>query len=108
MGMASLIRHTTILFILLAVGLALVLFSLKYEVRALEEELSSVRGATADERRAIHVLNAEWNHLTTPDRLVTLAGRHLDLEPTRPAQVGAIEDLPPPGRVARSGESAPQ
>jgi cell division protein FtsL len=75
------IRHTTVLFILLAGALSLVLFTVKYQVQDLEHELKTlVRNIDANQR-AIHVLNAEWSHLNNTDRLRRLAERHLGMQP---------------------------
>jgi cell division protein FtsL len=89
-----LVKHTTLLFIILAVGLALVLFSIKYEVQDLKDELSEVNRQIVAEQRALHILHAEWSHLTDPERLMTLSGNHLDLEPLLPEQLGSFAALP--------------
>lgn len=89
-----LVKHTTLLFGVLAVGLALVLFSIKYEVQDLKNELSDVNGQIVAEQRALHILHAEWSHLTDPERLMTLSDNHLDLEPLLPEQLGSFAALP--------------
>jgi cell division protein FtsL len=89
-----LVKHTTILFIVLAIGLALVLFSIKYKVQDLMDELSEVSGQIVAEQRALHILHAEWSHLTDPERLMTLSRKHLDLEPLLPEQLGSFAALP--------------
>lgn len=89
----SLLRQTTLLFVVLAVGLALVLFSVKYEVQDLEVELSDVQRNIAREQRALHVLTAEWSHLNEPARLRRLAERHLDLAPVTPRQIASFASL---------------
>jgi cell division protein FtsL len=82
------------LFIVLAVGLALVLFSIKYEVQDLKDELSEVNRQIVAEQRALHILHAEWSHLTDPERLMTLSSKHLDLQPLLPEQLGSFAALP--------------
>ena len=89
-----LVKHTTILFSVLAVGLALVLFSIKYKVQDLKDELSEVNGQIVAEQRALHILHAEWSHLTDPERLMTLSSNHLDLQPLLPEQLGSFAALP--------------
>jgi cell division protein FtsL len=89
-----LVKHTTLLFIVLAVGLALVLFSIKYEVQDLKDELSEVNRQIVAEQRALHILHAEWSHLTDPERLMTLSSKHLDLQPLLPEQLGSFAALP--------------
>lgn len=90
----SLLHQTTLLFVVLAVGLALVLFSVKYEVQDLEVELSQVQRNIVGEQRALHVLTAEWSHLNEPARLRRLAERHLDLAPVTPRQIVSFASLP--------------
>lgn len=109
---AGFFRQTTVLFGVLAIGLALVLFGVKYEVQGLEEELTSLDQDIANERRSIHVLRAEWAYLNNPDRLRGLARTHLDLQPLEPEQLGSFASLPwptPPTKtaavVARHNES---
>lgn len=98
MGGSGLLKHTTVLCLVLATGLALVLFFVKYEVQSLERELGEIHRAVAEDRAAVRVLRAEWSHLTDPARLRQLAQRHLDLAPLEPVQLGTdadIADLPP-------------
>lgn len=99
----ELFRHTTLLFLVLAVGLALVLFSVKYQVQDLEEELSALNRELAAERKAVRVAQAEWSYLTEPERLLRLSKRHLRLEPLRPDQLGSFTDLPIPPPPADGG-----
>jgi len=93
MGGSSLLKHTTLLCLVLAVGLALVLFFVKYEVQSLKRELSDLNRTLAEDRRAVRVLRAEWSHLTDPDRLRGLAQRHLDMVPVDPSQLGTAADI---------------
>jgi cell division protein FtsL len=92
-GVSSLFKHTTVLFLLLAVGLALVLFSVKYQVQDLEEELGRLNREIAYERQATHVLKAEFSYLTDAERLRRLSDRFLDLEPVQPRQIGSFAAL---------------
>ncbi|TVR98751.1 MAG: hypothetical protein EA406_05685 [Rhodospirillales bacterium] len=92
----ALVKHTTVVFVILAIGLAMVLFSIKYQVQDLEGQLSRVHRQIEVERRAHHVLQAEWSYLTDPERLRRLAERHLDLAPLGPRQVGSFAALPRP------------
>ncbi len=86
-------KQTTVLFLVLAGGLALVLFSVKYKVQDLEEELSSLNRQIAYEHRAVHVLNAEFSYLVDARRLRRLAAQHLDMEPIQPDQLGTFASL---------------
>jgi hypothetical protein len=92
-GWSSLVRHTTVLFLLLAGGLATVLFSVKYQVQDLEDELGRLNREIATERRTTHVLKAEFSYLTDADRLRRLSDRFLDLKPVQPGQIGSFAAL---------------
>ncbi|MEG3618811.1 hypothetical protein V5T82_10125 [Magnetovibrio sp. PR-2] len=81
------IRHTTLLFVILAGGISAVLFSVKYQVHELEDNHTRLLKELDEERRALHVLHAEWATLNDPRRLETLASEHLGLEPVPPRQV---------------------
>lgn len=97
------IRQTTVLALLLAGGLSLVLFSVKYRVQDLEREFDGINRAIAADRQAIHVLEAEWSHLNNPGRLRSLASRYLGLGPIEPEQLGTIDRLP----MRPGGEGSP-
>ena len=86
-------RHTTLLFLLLAGALSVALFSVKYQVQDLEEELIDLNKTIIGERQAIHVLQAEWSHLNNPERLGKLAERHLGMKPASPSQLASFKDV---------------
>ena len=86
-------KQTTVLFLLLAVGLAMVLFSVKYQVQDLEDELAALNRAIAFERQSTHVLRAEFSYLTDPERLRRLSEQYLDLEPVQSHQIGSFASL---------------
>ena len=81
------IRHTTVLFILLAGALSLVVFGVKYQVQDLEHELTTLNRDIKAHERSIHVLNAEWSHMNNPNSLRKLAKRHLGMQPVQTKQL---------------------
>ena len=91
---SNMVRHSTLLFLLLAGALSLALFVLKYQVQDLEDELMQLNRTIVSDTQAIHVLKAEWSHLNDPARLRALSERHLNLSPVHPVQLGTLEDLP--------------
>ncbi len=98
-------RRTTMLFVSLAAALSLALFSLKYQVQDLEDEFVGLNRSILAERRAMHVLEAEWSYLNDPARLGALAARHLGLRPVESEQLGTLATL----SVLSSGrEAAPR
>ncbi len=86
-------RRTTVLFVFLAAALSLALFSLKYQVQDLEDEFVGLNRSISAERRAMHVLEAEWSYLNDPVRLGALAARHLGLRPVESEQMGTLGTL---------------
>lgn len=87
-------RYSTVLFLLSAGALSLVLFSVKYQVQDLEQELKDLNRAIISDREAIHVLKAEWAYLNDPTRLRVIVDRYFDLEPVRPDQLATFEAVP--------------
>ncbi len=86
-------RRTTVLFVFLAAALSLALFSLKYQMQDLEDEFVGLNRSILAERRATHVLEAEWSYLNDPVRLGPLAARHLGLRPVESEQMGTLVTL---------------
>lgn len=90
------IGRTTLLWFALASLVMFGLFHVKYQVAALEEELTRLNAATLREQNQIHVLEAEWSYLNRPSRLEELSERYLQLKPMQPAQLTSIAALPRP------------
>lgn len=88
------IRRRNIFWIVLAGTLGYGLYHLKHEVQALEDELFRLNRQILAEQETIHVLRAEWSYINQPQRLQSLAARHLELQPTKPAQLGSLASLP--------------
>jgi hypothetical protein len=76
------------------VSSALYAYTIKYGTTLEAEQLQKIKAKTQRERDAIAVLKAEWQFLTRPDRLQTLADRHLDLLPFSVTQVVRASDIP--------------
>ena len=87
------IRQTTLFALLVAAGLSLLLFSVKYQVQQLEAELTGIERGIVSEERAIHVLRAEWAHLNEPGRLRQLAEKHLGMGPISARQMNSFDGL---------------
>lgn len=103
-GWSTVWRQTTVLFLVLAGGLALVLFTVKYKVQDLEQELSQLNREIAHEHRTVHVLRAEFSHLVEAGRLRRLATEHLHMEPIQPDQLTTFASL---GEDAEEGGDDP-
>ncbi len=76
------------------VSSAVYAYSIKYETTLAAEQLQKMRAKTQRERDAIAVLKAEWQFLNRPDRIQTLADRHLDLQAFSATQVVKASDIP--------------
>ncbi len=107
---ATFLRYTTVLFLLLAGGISLVLFSVKYQVLDLEGTQQRLKRELGSERRALHVLRAEWAQVNNPARLRALAIKTLGMGPIRPSQVmdvGAVKAIPRRENVGSNTRGAP-
>ncbi len=62
---------------ILAIGVGVSLFLLKYKVQDLEDQLHASQAQVARDRAAIKVLQAEWTYLNDPERLRRLSSEHL-------------------------------
>jgi len=90
------IRIGHALWLALPIAAGVGLFEIKFQVQALEEELTGLRRKIVQHQDAIHVLHAEWSYLNAPGRLAELSRRHLELAPIAPVQLGRLDDLPEP------------
>lgn len=87
-------RGMTVLWGILALGIGIALFLVKYQVQETEADLRRVQAQIRADRSALHVLNAEWTFLNDPARLTALATRVLGLEPIAPHQMVSMSTLP--------------
>ena len=100
------LRWTTLLWLVsFAVAVGLV-FQIKYAVQHLEDQLAYAQARIHNDREALHILRAEWSYLNSPDRLASLAERHLKLAPIPAERMIGFADLPYPG--SDEEEEAPQ
>ena len=88
------IRPFDIVCLALVVAVSITLYGVKYRAQSLEEDVARLHLKIGEEQDAIGVLRAEWGYLTKPDRLQSLAGRHLSLRPLEASQIVTFGDLP--------------
>lgn len=69
------------------------LFQVKYEVIQLETQLDQIKRQIIQDRQTIHLLKAEWGHLTDPTRLSRLSEQYLKFIPVRPTQMAGIRSF---------------
>ncbi|MBP9752356.1 MAG: hypothetical protein KBD31_00895 [Proteobacteria bacterium] len=72
------IKGTTLTFTVIAMLVGMILFRLKYEVLALENTHHQIQKSIEDTKESIHVLRAEWAHLTDPSRIQKLSAKYLN------------------------------
>ncbi len=70
------------------------MFQIKFEVQALEAELTALNNDIRAREEAIRVLRAEWSYLNEPNRLAALAARYLELTPVGVNQLVRFNDVP--------------
>ena len=70
------------------------LFVIKNEVISLERELKQINEQMLEDRREIHVLSAEWAHLSDPQRLRELAGEYANLRPLKAEKIISFSSIP--------------
>lgn len=87
-------RTINVLAVLLLIGAAVTVYKIKYEATWQAVEVERLNRQIEREKVAINILNAEWAHLTRPDRIQNLAEKNLDLKPADPRQRIALIDLP--------------
>jgi hypothetical protein len=87
-------RSAALILFALSIVAGGVLFSVAFEVSALEDRLIVLNQEITSDRDAIHVLRAEWSYLNQPERLEGLSRRYLDLQPLEGSQFSEIAALP--------------
>ena len=70
------------------------MFVMKNKVQSLEKELAQINENIKDDVKTIHVLNDEWSHLNSPERLRELAAKHIALNPVQAEQIINYSALP--------------
>jgi hypothetical protein len=88
-------------------GLSFLLFSVRTQVQAIEEDIARIERQQILERESLHVLQAEWSYLTRPARLQELASRVNGLQPTRYTQMATWESVPMKGSALAASAPAP-
>src|SRR5262245_45604593 len=82
-----------------AVATAVGLFTVKYKVQDLEEQIDRTNQKIIASQQATHILKVEWAHLNEAERIEKLAQKHLKLEQANIKQVARLETLKPePGK----------
>lgn len=86
-------QRPTFLFVLMAAGVGLGLFQLKYQVMNLEQDHRRIRKIIRETDEAIHILKAEWAHLNDPKRLQGLCERYLAVSSIQGSQLVSLQHV---------------
>jgi len=84
----------TVFWLFMGVLAAFGLYNVKYRVQELKVEVAQAETQLREEKKNLHVLEAEWTYLNRPDRLRQLSSKFLDLKPAQGAQLGDVAALP--------------
>ncbi len=87
------LRFVNVCLALGLVALAYVIYEVKYEARALDDEIAQLKTNIEAERDAVAVLRAEWSLLNRPERIERLAEKYLKLAPAKPNQLVTLDTL---------------
>lgn len=87
------LRFVNICLVLGLVALAYVIYEVKYEARALDEEIAGLQKDIEAERDGVAVLRAEWSLLNRPERIERLALKYLKLAPARASQLVTLDTV---------------
>lgn len=95
-------RIPLLVMMLVIVGAAFMLYRVKYEVQALQQQIVESERELAHEREALRVVSAEWAYLNRPERLRQLAAKYLSSGSLTVEQIAEIEAIPFPRQVEAS------
>ena len=85
----------------------LALYHVSERTRLAGVDLNRVNRQIATEHATIDVLQVEWSHLASPERIATLAQSKLGLDNTATVQLSSLELLPRRGEDAAPLTSSP-
>lgn len=80
--------------LMIAVLSGICLFVLKYQVKEEERQLQTIHREILQNKREIHMLEAEWAHLNDPQRLLELVHSQTDWETISAPQISTLSDIP--------------
>lgn len=89
-------RPISVIWVILIVCAASLLYSVKYQVQEMDQEIHSLRAQIRNEKKALHVLSAEWSYQSRPERLSMLVKKHLTVTPVASTQMADVAEIPFP------------
>lgn len=97
-------RFSTMIWMLVIVAAAFLLYQSKYQVQSLKNQVADVSRELEQEKEAMHVVAAEWAYLNRPERLRQLSAQYLSSTDLTVDQVAEIEMIPFPGQMQASAD----
>jgi hypothetical protein len=92
-------RFSTVIWMLVIVVAAFLLYTVKYQVQSLKTQIADTSRELEVEKEALHVAAAEWAYLNRPERLRMLAGKYLSSSEVTVDQVADIQAIPFPRQL---------
>lgn len=89
-------RLSTFIWMLVIVVSAILLYSVKYQVQSLKQQVAETAHELEQEKESLHVIAAEWAYLNRPQRLQQLADRYLSNTDLTVNQIAEIQSIPFP------------
>lgn len=80
-------KKSTVFFVFFTCAICTWLFYLKYSVIDIEDRIRRAKKSIIEEKKNQHILRAEWKSLTSPERIQSLARRHLNLQQMEASQL---------------------
>lgn len=88
-------RRLTLWILGSSIILATAIFQLKHSVVQMEDQLVKTLHAIEEEKKHVHILEAEWQHLNNPQYLQKLATHHLPKwQALHPSQIVQLTQIP--------------
>lgn len=88
-------RRLTLWILGSSIVLATGLFQLKHQVVRMEDELLRIIHEINEEKKHLHILEAEWGHVSNPTYLQKLVEKHLPgWLPLQPSQLKPLKAIP--------------
>lgn len=98
-------RISTLVWMLVIVVAAFLLYQVKYEVQRVRTDIAKISRELQQERESLDVVTAEWAYLNRPERLQKLAEKHLSFQSLTVQQVADTAALPFPRQLEVRGQS---
>ncbi len=86
-------RVVNIVMVSLAIGVACLSYAIKYDTQGKGDRLDTLNRNISLEMEGLRVTNVEWNYLTRPERLKSLADKRPDLQTMSLSQIVAADEI---------------